>query len=516
MVKILIGNIYSKIIGYLSDDVHEKLDKVLSYRLKDARYMKIVKERKWDGIYHLYKRNQGQAFYTGLLSLAAEVLKTSNVEFITEDGRTKPEQNLPNLKFTPLPNYEERPYQQFTIDRLLKATRGIAKIGTGGGKTLIASKLISELKVAPLMFYVLTKDLMDQAHEVLSSTLNEPIGIIGGGEFNPKKINVCTIQTAINALNMNNKKFNISDYKFDDDDYEWEESQILSIDKKQYLKEIIGATRGLFVDESHHAGAKTIRDVLSASSQAYYRYGLTATPWREDGAEIMLQAMFGKKIVDISSSYLIEKGYLIKPYVFFDPIKDNCKFHQYRTIYKDCVVTNNQFNTRIAKIAEYLRGKGLSVLILVQQIPQGEYIKSLLPNVSFVTSKMTRKNRQEALNEIRTGVRNTVIATSLFDEGIDCPCLDVVLMAGGGASSTRVYQRIGRSLRKHGENKDKALVDYFEHDAKHLKDHAKKAKRIIKAEPRFEVVNSAGGDFIYTEIDEIFGFNSNRNTILDI
>lgn len=893
MVKIFLGNIYSKIVGYLPDTTHEKMDKVLSYRLKNARHMKIVKMKKWDGVYHLYKKNQGQSFYTGLLSLATEVLKSENEEYVIVDERIKPEQNLPNLTFIPPPNFEARPYQDFTIDRALKATRGIIKIGTGGGKclgrgtkvimfdgsvknvedikkgellmgpdskprivksvcygrgelyrvkqkngddficndehilclqrttcasgkwnkkekeeieikasdfylsskrkkhiykgfkvgvefdqkdiqidpywlgiwlgdgnsdapaittgdkeivdyiyklakkvklsireadghgcktyyfvknlrvknkkcsyegcenksycrgmceqhykkykqfiknypsnhfknpfteflrsnnliknkhipncykfnsrkfrlnllaglidsdgsfsktgsvefyntnkvlaedvlwlarslgfrsslntkkdaikstgykrtsfrvrisgkisdvpilvkrkqagdktkyaalrygisllpigkgeyfgfeidgdgkfllgdftvahnTMVNTELIAKLKVAPLMFYVLTKDLMDQAHEMMSSSLNEPIGIIGGGEFNPKKINVCTIQTAVNALNMDNKYFNISDYKFDEEDNEWEESKILSVDKKKYLKELIGSTRALFVDEMHHAGARTVRDVLSASPSAYYRYGLTATPWREDGAEIVLQAMFGKKIVDISSSYLIEKGYLVKPYVIFDPIKDNCKFHQYQTIYKDCIVKNDLFNTRIVEIAKYLRGKGLSVLILVQQIPQGEYIKNLLPDVSFVTSKMTRKNRQEALNEIRTGAKNTVVATSLFDEGINVPCLDVVLMAGGGASSTRVYQRIGRSLRKHGENKDKALVVYFEHDAKHLKDHAKKARRIIKAEPKFEIVDSAGGNFIYNEIDEIFGFNNQRNTILDI
>ena len=56
MVKILLGNLMSKIVGYLPDAVHEELDSVLSYSLKDAHYMKIVQQRKWDGIFCLQGR----------------------------------------------------------------------------------------------------------------------------------------------------------------------------------------------------------------------------------------------------------------------------------------------------------------------------------------------------------------------------------------------------------------------------------------------------------------------------
>jgi hypothetical protein len=121
---------------------------------------------------------------------------------------------------------------------------------------------------------------------------------------------------------------------------------------------------GFLVHNCHHASAKTCQDVMAASPNAFWRYGCSATPYREDGAEIVLQSLFGRKIVDISSSYLINNGFLAIPHIIFDPIEDNCKLNSYQQIYKECVSGNDEFNTRVVNIAEYLIEKGLSVLFI--------------------------------------------------------------------------------------------------------------------------------------------------------
>jgi len=514
MVKIVLNNLTSKIVGYLSDEIHSQLDKTLSYKVLNARFSPKFKKKQWDGIIRLYRRNYGQSFYSGLLSYVSEILDENKIPFQKVDERIKPIQNLPHLVFSPPENYEEREYQQFTIKKAIEKTRGILKMATGSGKTVVASEIISKIKTSPFMFYVLTEDLLRQAYEVLSSTLNEPIGMIGGGEFDIKNINVCTIQTAIRALH-GGEKIKISDYRFDDEDT-WSDKDLLSIEKKKALHKLISELNGLMIDETHHVANRTAKEVMLASPNAFWRYGLSATPWREDGAEIIIQAMFGKKIVDVSASYLIKNNYLVKPYILFDPIDDDCSLHSYPSIYKQCVSENDAFNTRVANIANYLISKGLSVLILVHQYKQGDYIKNLLPSdIEFLTGKMNRNARKKSLRDIKEGKTKCIIGTTLFDEGVDCPCLDAVLMAGGGASSTRVYQRIGRTLRTKGI-KDKALVIYFEHNAKHLEKHAKKARKIMKEEPEFEIIKSSGGDFIFDEIDNIYGYSSNRNDLFGV
>ena len=168
-VKVIVANIYSKVVGFLPDKVQDELEDILRFRVPNAEYSPKFKKKQWDGWIRLYRRS-GQSFYTGLLSFVREILKKHSVEFSMEDRRIRPEQNFPELKFTPPKFYEERDYQTYTIQKAYKYTRGILSVATGGGKTLTISKLISEIKTYPFMFYVLTKDLMQQAYDVLSAT----------------------------------------------------------------------------------------------------------------------------------------------------------------------------------------------------------------------------------------------------------------------------------------------------------------------------------------------------------
>lgn len=518
MVKILIGNVASRVIGYLPEEVHNELDMKLSYVPKGVQHIKSVKEGRWDGRFRLYRQSRGQFFDTGLLSFVTSILDQCKIEYKKIDDRKKPEINLPDLEFTPFNGYEARDYQQFTIDRAFRRTRGILKIATGGGKTCIASELISRIKTAPFMFYVLTKDLMEQSYDTLSSTLNVPIGRIGGGQWDVQKINVCTIQTAVKAVNLNNNKFKISDYKFDEEDL-WDKGDMESEERLKHLQKLLRATKGIIFDEAHHAGARTVKDTMYASPHAFWRYGGSATPYREDGAEIMIQAIFGKKIVDISASYLIEKGYLIEPYIFFEPVEHKCKLHTYQSIYSECVTKDDDFNLHVADTANFLVEQGLSTMVIVQHITHGKFLQKHIPGSVFVHGKLSSKKRKQAIQDLRDKKLMCMVATCLADEGLDIPTLDCALLAGGGASATRVHQRVGRTLRKdrNAENpRDRALVVCYKHNAKYLKDHANKTRRIMKQEPKFNIINSKGRGNILREISEAMDLEYRPPNIFDL
>jgi superfamily II DNA or RNA helicase len=275
---------------------------------------------------------------------------------------------------------------------------------------------------------------------------------------------------------------------------------------------------GILVHNCHHIASKTCKEVLMASSNAYWRFGGSATPYRESGDDILLQAMMGVKIVDISASYLIRRGFLIKPYIFFEPIQDHISFHSYPKVYKHAISQNIDFNTHVADTANHLVSKGLSTLVLVQHYPQGDMLKKLIPNTEFVTGKMTTSKRSKCIQALRNKTAMCMIATSLADEGLDIPTLDSVLMAGGGASATRVTQRIGRTLRKSNNTdhkKTRSVVVIYEHDSRHLEDHAMKVRRMLKREKEFVHVNSKGPEYIRDEIDHILSETTPPN-IFDV
>ncbi len=514
MVKVIIGNIYSKIVGFLPDEIQKELDNILSYKLQGARFIPSVKSKQWDGVVRLYYRFKGQSFYTGLLAIVRDLFKKHNVPFELIDERQKPDINYPELTFIPPEDFENRDYQNFTINRAYQFTRGVLDVSTGGGKTLIVTRLIAKIKTYPFIFYVLTKDLMEQAHGVMTKCLNQPIGKIGDGEADIKKISVCTIQTAILALNMGNSKFKISDYSFDDED-EWDEKGIENAEKAAKIRKLIQMAKGVYLDECHHVASRTAKEVLLASPNAYWRYGGSATPKREGGDDIMIQAMFGSKVVSVNASYLIKQGDLVRPYIFMEPINNPTVFHSYQKIYENCIVKNEKFNNHVAETVNHLVNRGLSVLVLVQQYKQGDYLKKLIPNSEFITGKLSSEKRLQYINDLRAG-KITLIATSLMDEGADVRGLDSVVMAGGGKSVTRISQRIGRCLRKDKKAikvKEKSIVIVYEHSAKYLDKHAKKIRSILKKEPEFVIINSNGQNFIFNEIDEILGIKNNDENI---
>lgn len=385
--------------------------------------------------------------------------------------------------------------------------------------TLTLVKLISKIKTGPFMFYVLNKDLLDQAHEALSQYLNVPIGKIGGGECSIHNINACTIQTAVRAVNSGNSQFDIKNYKYDDED-SWDEEDLGS-DRLQNIYKLVNQTKGCYMDECHHSSAKSVMDVINASPHAYWKYAGSSTPYREDGADIVIQALFGRKIVDINASYLIKKGYLCKPSIIFEKFQQDCEFHSFPSIYKHCITENEEFNKHIADTAKYLMSNNLSTLILVQHKSQGELIKKYLKsdNIEFLTGNTPKKQRKESIEKLRKRETLCLIATTLADEGLDIPTLDAALLAGGGASSTRVNQRVGRTLRIDKSNpnhRTKSIVICYDHGVKYIKQHIAKVKKILKEEPEFMLINSKGPSFIFNDIAKCMDLNQPEQTLFDI
>lgn len=512
MVKILIGNSNSKIVGFIPQDIQDKLDKALSYMSPGAKYSKKYKSGQWDGRIRFYYKNRGQSFLTGMLSIVSEILQANNIAFKKIDRRSVPEQNLPFLEFEGPKGFQEREYQSFTVENAIKRTRGILKIATGGGKTMVVARIIGGIKTSPFMYYVLTRDLLDQAYDTLSSTLNVPIGRIGAGHFDIQEINVCTVQSVIRSIK-DDDSFKISDYMFDNEEV-WDEDDILSYEKNEAIKRLLGSAKGIYLDEAHHASSKMCVDIMAASPNAYWRFGGTATPYREDNAEIVLQGLFGKKIVDIDASYLIKRKYLLKPYILFNKIDHEDVPNTYASVYSQCVTKNQEFHDQVAKTANHLISRGLSTLILVQHYAHGEALQKMIPDAPFVTGKMSGKKRKECIQNLRDKKIMCMIATTLADEGLDIPTLDAALLAGGGASSTRVNQRVGRTLRPDRTSKDprdRSIVVVYDHKARFLDRQTRKIKKILKLEKEFNIIDSSGGDIILDEIDDIMGFEKKED-----
>ena len=80
---------------------------------------------------------------------------------------------------------------------------------------------------------------------------------------------------------------------------------------------------------------------------------------------------------------------------------------------------------------------------------------------------------------MKDGFTDVLVASKIFDQGVDIPELDALILAGSGKSTGRALQRIGRVIRKY-PGKEKAIVIEFMDNCKYLKNHSEVRMESIK------------------------------------
>jgi hypothetical protein len=256
MITIEIRNVTSTIVGFLHKDTITKLHTKLSYEIPGAFFAS--RYNPYAGHRYLYSK-PSQSFPTGLIHYVEEILKEDNIEYELLDKRIfiAPGQELPF--YGPI----LRDYQEDAVKLSIEKQRGIIKSATGSGKSAIIARIISKLNVPTLVLTHKT-DLLYQLKGVLETFLKIPIGIIGDGEFEIQTVTVGTIQTVAKVFQKSKKKPD-------------------SDSKKEQIQNLISSVKCLITDETHHVAADSFWLVHKKALNAFYKFGLSASPWREDG-----------------------------------------------------------------------------------------------------------------------------------------------------------------------------------------------------------------------------------------
>lgn len=497
-IELLVTNTVTYIRGKLDKGIYQLFKKHLGYKTDDAIFrIKSMDNNswasKWDGTISTVCFNKtwcrcavkrdGTHFPTGLLSLAREFFDSHGIVYKRIDKRNTV---VKNIQLEMSSDFEQRDYQLDIVNKAVAQQRGIIKLATGGGKTSTAANLIKELSVSPFIFYVPSIDLLQQSHDELSRFLkisgsNLEVGMIGNMKCDIKDINIMTVQTAIRSLGEKWKKY---------DEEESSEKKVSELDEnsKKLVKDLIMSSKGMICDEVQHWASETCQIISDYSVDAKYRYGMSATPFRDKGDDILIDSCFGKVIADINASFLIDRGYLVPPTIYFVKV-DNMRgtaFPTYESAYKGSIVENSLRNSYIANIANGMQSQGKVILILCRHIAHGKMLNDMIEGSVFLHGEWTSKKRKEHLDKMRNREASITIASTIFDEGIDCRPLDTLILAGSGISQTRALQRVGRTLRPY-EGKSDAIVVDFEDNCKYMLKHSRKRKKIYQTEPRFSI-----------------------------
>lgn len=475
MVTIIVNNTRCKIINLNDQNISKELDAKLSYAVQGFEFMRT--RNNWDGRHRLITSTN--TFPIGMLNAVKEIFNKFDQPFTIQDNREKIVYGKPIEPLTKS-KFKTREYQDNAISSCIKHGSGIIRMSTGAGKSFIIASVVAHFNVKAII-YVVSIDLLYQMVDTLRDSFGIEAGIIGDGKCEIKDINVMTIWSAGSAFERKLDQSNAEDITLSKK----------RVDNRAEIRRLVQSAELMVLDECQYAGSDTFQFLSKESASAYHRFLFSGTPWRESGDDILLEATAGRKIVDIDASFLIRKGYLVKPHIVFKkvpPMRGVGK--TYHQVYSNYITNNDTRNNMAISACKNFNKKGLKTLILIRNINHGEVISKRLTEEGidhlFLSGKDDSKKREDGIQRIKSGDVMVVIASTIFDIGIDIPSLDSLINLGGGKSTGKMLQRIGRAIRSH-PGKTKAFIVDFDDQCKYLRDHSKVRKKTAMSEPEFDV-----------------------------
>ncbi len=485
-VRIQVTNVNCKILTPLTSDQLVALRSHCSFEMEGHEYKSYSYAKrgiKWDGSKKLFNI-QTKKFPIGLMHRVVGLLNGMGleVEYLLD------RKNDYKRKEFVIANFGIRDYQTRAVQSSIMHGNGIVKAATGSGKTTIAARTIQAIGKYSI-FIVHTRDLLYQTIESFTRMFPEEIiGQIGDGVFNYQPITVATMQSL--AI-LGNIKF--QSYKYDEDGSTVKES------KKVYEKEELKAQ---FKEYAKDVGVVMFDEVQLICSQTAFEsrfmfehannaFGYSASPWRDDGSDMMIEAAFGHRICDITASELIDLGYLVKPQIYIKPVNNYIwKGKKYQEIYESAIVNNVMRNMQVVHDAMEQYQLGRNTLVLINYIAHGEMLERMLNDMDvpaiFISGKSRMKDRQKVIQDMRDGKAPIVIASTIADVGLDVPRLQSVVEAGAGKSSVTALQRLGRVMRPF-EGKDECYFITYRDTAPFLNKQVDKKITIWQTERNFVI-----------------------------
>jgi len=436
------------------------LEEKLSVKWPKFWHSTKFQEGTWDGKTHFLDMKTGK-FPTGLLHIVMEWCIDNEIEYEIVDERNQIVVDMELLKLAcpdMLHGITLREDQLSAITAGIVHCRGVIQMPTGTGKTEVAIGLTRLLDL-PTLFLVNSKSLMWQTQlrfiERLGSDIKE-IGVYGDGVYDPgSKVTVATVQSLDHMKKNSIKTFS----------------------------NFMNSFQVIMFDECHHASAKTWYTAGMWAHKAYYRFGFSGTPMdRSDKDSMKLMAVVGKTIYKRKTEDAIEDGDLCPIDMYMMDNEEEVIGYSWQDIYRHGIVLSHKRNGQIVDLATEHWRKHDKVLILVRQLEHGTNLKKRLDGwpVMWLNGSHTQKEREEAIQWFNEG-HGILIASGIFDEGIDIPEINVLIVASGGKSDVKTIQRIGRGLRTKADGGALTAYDFYD-SSKYLMEHSHRRKEVYKRE----------------------------------
>lgn len=206
------------------------------------------------------------------------------------------------------------------------------------------------------------------------------------------------------------------------------------------------------IDEVHHAAAESYRRILD-NVEPRFLLGLTATPDRADTADIL--GLFDDNVAyraDIARGIELDR---LTPFHYFG-VKDEIDYANIpwrnRRFDPEILAGAAQTDARMQALwRAWTAHPGSRTLVFCCSIAHADYVRTWLRQrgvaVAAVYAGDGSDDREASLARLARGELEAVCAVDVFNEGVDVPAIDRVVMLRPTESSVVFLQQLGRGLR---------------------------------------------------------------------
>ena len=352
-----------------------------------------------------------------------------------------------------------REWQETAFPLWWNRKRGIVKVVTGGGKTVFAihclKQYLEENPSNSILIVVPSIALLDQWYEGLLQYYDtNQLSLNGGGEH-LEELSMITISTIDSVKNIIDK-----------------------FDASQTL---------LIVDECHKIGTEKRGETLTNNWHA--TLGLSATPERDydDNFYIIIKKILGDIIfdydyIDAREDEVIVNFKLLYAYAAMTPEEED----EYKKFTKSiqrraATIGGNNMNDYPLKMMIFNRARmvknsknripfGIELLqkykrdswiVFTENKKQAKEFNAIINTKGYQSAiyntDLDASEREENLNNFKSGNLNVLVSCTALDEGFDMPEADGAMILSASSSKRQRIQRMGRVLRITA-NKQNALI----------------------------------------------------------
>ncbi|ARK24835.1 NgoFVII family restriction endonuclease [Sporosarcina sp. P37] len=314
--------------------------------------------------------------------------------------------------------------------------KGLVISATGTGKTYLSAFDVRKFAPKRMLFIVHREQILKKAMQDFKRVLggiDEDFGLyVGANRQTDKKYVFASIQTL-------SKPENLKDFEPSDFDY-------------------------ILIDEVHKAGAASYLRVIDFFTPKFLM-GMTATPERTD--DFNIYELFDYNIAyEIRLQEALEEDMLC-PFHYFgvsDFEWDGELVGDHTLLSK--LVTNERVDHIIDKLTYYSHaGEKVRGLMFCSRKEEAHELSKEMNIRGYRTAALTGDDsyveRMRRVSQLEDGELDYILTVDIFNEGIDIPSINQVVMLRQTQSSIIFIQQLGRGLRKDQDKPFVTVIDFI-------------------------------------------------------